>query len=99
MESGGGVLFTLCEENPLGSFGSIVPGNLLRRLCRKLGSEPRAGYGIINYSTNTVRKAVTWIVAQALEMTVTCHPSYAMAQESQEELQTAVCGVWGTEPY
>lgn len=56
MESGGGVLFTLCEENPLGSFGSIVPGNVLRRLCRKLGPEPRAGCGIINYSTDTAKK-------------------------------------------
>lgn len=45
------------------------------------------------------RKTMSWTVALALEMMVTCRPSYAMTQESQEELQTVECGVWGTEAY
>lgn len=51
-----GVLFTLREEDPLGSFGSISPGDVLRRVCRKSGPEPRADCGIINYSRNTAKK-------------------------------------------
>lgn len=51
-----GLLFTLREEDPLGSFGSISPGDVLRRVCRKSGPKPRAGCGIINYSKNTAKE-------------------------------------------
>lgn len=46
----------LREEDPLGSFGSISPGDVWRRVCRKSGPEPRAGCGIMNYSKNTAKK-------------------------------------------
>lgn len=42
---------------------------------------------------------MAWTVTLALVMTITCHRSDATAQESQEELKTAACGVWGTEPH
>lgn len=94
-----GVLFTLREEDPLGSFGSISPGDVLRRICRKSGPEPRADCGIINYSRNTAKKDDGLDRGLALEMRITCHRSYATAQERQEELKTAACGIWGTEPH
>lgn len=93
MKSGGGVLFTLREEDPLGSFGSISPGDCWEESVESQGQDQELAVESWTTVRTQRRKTVTWTVALALEMTVTCHWSHAMAQESREELQTTECGV------